>query len=144
VVWGGGVFQICGLNIWHKCLVELTSVLVKRVVGRGIWFFVSYIKNNFALDAWVTLILIIKLNVVSLLAKKENTIKEIPTHYFGSSWLHFHLFNQQLWYNSSSFLAPFSHKNPPLNIDLPTILILLISYNITFSLSHPHKIDCKV
>jgi hypothetical protein len=39
----------------------------------------------FALDAWVTLIIIIKLNVVLLLAKKENTIKEIPTHYFGSS-----------------------------------------------------------
>ncbi len=37
-----------------------------------------------------------------------------------------------------------SHKNPPLNIDLPIILIFLILYNITFDLSHPHKIDYRV
>jgi len=37
-----------------------------------------------------------------------------------------------------------SHMNPPLNIDLPIIFIILISYNITFGPSHPHRIDCKV
>ncbi len=37
-----------------------------------------------------------------------------------------------------------SHKNPPLNIDLPIILSILIFYNITFGPSHPHRIDCKV
>ncbi len=37
-----------------------------------------------------------------------------------------------------------SHRNPPLNIDLPIILIFLISYNITFNPSHPHKIDSRV
>jgi hypothetical protein len=37
-----------------------------------------------------------------------------------------------------------SHKNPPLNMDLPIILILLIFYNITFSPSHPNRINCKV
>jgi len=38
----------------------------------------------------------------------------------------------------------FFHKNPPLNKDLPIILIFLILYNITFGLSHPHKIDYRV
>jgi hypothetical protein len=41
-------------------------------------------------------------------------------------------------------LGSLSHKNPPLNIDLPLTLILLISYNIIFSPSHPHNIDFKV
>jgi len=31
--------------------------------------------------------------------------------------------------------------NPPLNIDLHIIFIILISYNITFGPSHPHRID---
>jgi hypothetical protein len=42
-----------------------------------------------------------------VLDEKENVIQKILTHCFGYAWLHFHLFNQQLWYNSSSFLAPF-------------------------------------
>ncbi len=37
-----------------------------------------------------------------------------------------------------------SHKNPTLNINLPIIFIFLVFYNITFSPSHPHKIDCRV
>ncbi len=37
-----------------------------------------------------------------------------------------------------------SHMNPPLNTDLPIIFIILISYNITFGPSHPHRIDCRV
>ncbi len=37
-----------------------------------------------------------------------------------------------------------SHWNPPLNINLPITFILLIFYNITFSLSHPHRIDYNV
>jgi hypothetical protein len=41
-------------------------------------------------------------------------------------------------------LGSFSHRNPPLNIDLPTTFILLISYNIIFNPSHPHKIDFRV
>jgi hypothetical protein len=98
----------------------------------------------FALDAWVALILIMEVIVLLLIAKKENMIEKISTHCFGYTWLHFHLLNQQLWYNSSSFLAPFLHKNPPLNIDLPIILILLISYNIIFGPSHPHRIDYRV
>jgi hypothetical protein len=41
-------------------------------------------------------------------------------------------------------LGSLSHKNPPLSIDLPIIFILVIFFNITFSLSHPHKIDYRV
>ncbi len=41
-------------------------------------------------------------------------------------------------------LGSLSHKNPPLNIDLPIIFILVIFFNITFSPSHPHKIDYRV
>jgi hypothetical protein len=41
-------------------------------------------------------------------------------------------------------LGSLSHKNPPLNIKFPTILILLISYNITFNISHPHMIEFRV
>jgi hypothetical protein len=41
-------------------------------------------------------------------------------------------------------LNSFSHRNPPLNIDLPIIFILLISYNITFNPSHPNMINYKV
>ncbi len=42
-----------------------------------------------------------------------------------------------------NILGSFSHKNPPLNINLPIILILLMSYNITFDPSHPHKINFR-
>jgi hypothetical protein len=41
-------------------------------------------------------------------------------------------------------LGSLSHKNPPLNINLPITLIFLISYNITFSLSHQNRINYKV
>jgi hypothetical protein len=41
-------------------------------------------------------------------------------------------------------LVSLSYGNPPLNIDLPIIFILLIHYNITFGSSHPHKIGCRV
>jgi hypothetical protein len=41
-------------------------------------------------------------------------------------------------------LGSLFHKNPPLNLDLPIILILLIFYNITFVPSHPHMIDFRV
>jgi hypothetical protein len=37
----------------------------------------------FALDAWVALILLMELTIILLLAKKENAIEEISTHYFG-------------------------------------------------------------
>jgi hypothetical protein len=61
----------------------------------------------FALNTWVVLIFIIELTIILVLDEKENVIQKILTHCFGYAWLHFHLFNQQLWYNSSSFLAPF-------------------------------------
>ncbi len=41
-------------------------------------------------------------------------------------------------------LGSLSHKNPPLNINLPTIFIFLISYNITFNPSHVGKINYRV
>jgi hypothetical protein len=41
-------------------------------------------------------------------------------------------------------LGSFYHRNSPLNIDLPTTFILLISYNIIFGPSHLHKIDFRV
>ncbi len=37
-----------------------------------------------------------------------------------------------------------SHRNPPLNINLPIIFILLIFYNIPFGFSHLDMIDYKV
>jgi hypothetical protein len=37
----------------------------------------------FTLGAWVALILIMELIIVLLLVEKENTTKEILTHYFG-------------------------------------------------------------
>ncbi len=41
-------------------------------------------------------------------------------------------------------LGSLSHKNPSLNIDVPIIFILLISYNIIFGPSHPHRINFRV
>jgi hypothetical protein len=41
-------------------------------------------------------------------------------------------------------LGSLSHKNPPLNIDLPITLTFLIFYNITFDPSHPHRVDYMV
>jgi hypothetical protein len=40
-------------------------------------------------------------------------------------------------------LSSLSHKNPPLNINLPLIFIFLIFY-VIFNPSHPHMIDCRV
>jgi len=37
-----------------------------------------------------------------------------------------------------------SHKNPPLNIDFPLIIIFKISCNITFGLSHLDRLDYRV
>jgi hypothetical protein len=37
----------------------------------------------FALDAWVALIFIMELTIVLIIAEKENTTKNISTHYFG-------------------------------------------------------------
>jgi hypothetical protein len=47
------------------------------------------------------------INCCIILVEKKNAAKDISTHCFGSAWLHLHLFYQQLWCNSSSFLAPF-------------------------------------
>ncbi len=40
---------------------------------------------TFALNAWVVLIFVMEVIVVLLIAKKENLIEEISTHYFGST-----------------------------------------------------------
>jgi hypothetical protein len=40
-------------------------------------------------------------------------------------------------------LGSLFHRNPPLNINFPMILIFLISYNITFGSSHPNRIDYR-
>ncbi len=81
--------------------------------------------------------------VILLLAKKENVTQEIwpivlGIHDYSSTWL------TNNYDTIFIIIGSLSHNNPPLNIDLPLILIFLISYNIAFNPSHPHKIDIKV
>jgi len=100
-------------------------------------------KLAFAIDAWVTLILIMELTKLLFLAQKQNAIKEISTHVW-ICMITFPLIEPTIMIQFLIIFASLFHKNPPLNMDLPIILILLIFYNITFSLSHPYRINCKV
>jgi len=98
----------------------------------------------FALDACITLILIMELIVVLLLIDIAFSRKKIRDK---------KNLNPLFWvckcYTSTCSTnnydtIPRHSWNPPLNIDPPIIIIILASYNIIFSLSHPYRIDCKV
>ncbi len=82
--------------------------------------------------------------VILLLVEKENATQEILTHCFGVCMITLPFAQPTIMIQFLIILGSFSHKNPPLNINVPIILILLIFHNITFGPSHPHRIDFRV
>jgi hypothetical protein len=97
----------------------------------------------FALDAWVTLIFIMELTIVLLIAEKRKH-KRYFNPLFWVYMITFPFVQPTIMIQFLIILGSLSDKNPPLTIDLPIILILLIFYNITFDPSHLNMIDYEV
>jgi len=84
-----------------------------------------------------------ELIVALLLAKKENTTKDISTIILG-----LHDYTSTCSTNNYDTIPHHSwlsfSQESTIEHDLFIIFIILISYNITFNLFDPNRIDCRV
>jgi hypothetical protein len=102
-----------------------------------------FTTSRLSFDAWVALIFIMELIFVWLLAEKENAIRYFNP-LFWVCMITFPLTQPTIMIQFFIIIGSLSHRNPPLNIDLPITLVFLISYNITFGPSHLNWIDYRV
>jgi len=105
---------------------------------------VNFIKINFCLQCMGRINVYHGMNcyIASSQEKKSETKKFDPL--FWVCMIILPLAQPTITIQFPIILGSLSHKNPPLNINVPIIFILLISYNITFDPSHPHRINFRV